>query len=352
MRLSTFRDPFPGEDLNFPSELHTIPLCIPFPAMLSFQQCEIAPGLVIRECTDKDKALLQSVNETYLSTIHAMHTVPILPDHLSHIISVDERIYGAHVERKIALDLGTDAPHPGVSRLAIDDIFRMLVISLNLFRLFPLYDSPYFITQDNAQHSTHPHFFHSKIAWKTWQRYADPSGYDLTIAGAITGDQLISIVNILEKYYRYNNWIGNRVAVALYNFWNALFISESTLQFAALVTILETFTNLGEPSLRTPTNCGTPELAQTDAPSVRQQMNRNIPKLAPTDAHNNRVTKKRLDALYKARSTISHGSYGRDRHGNLTAHDTHVDAKFANLSIRLRQVSVHWGEGRPRAGGR
>jgi hypothetical protein len=317
MRVTRSRAPFPGEDLNFPAVRHTIPLSIPFPSWIGFKLCEIAPGLVIGESADADKDLLRHVNDTWLSMIHTMHTVPFLTDHLSHIISVDEALYGPHVAQKIALDLGTRAPPLDVNRLVIDDIFKMLVISVNLFHIFPLYSAPYFITEDLAQHFARPHFFRTKIVWETWQRYADPSGYDLTVTGKITTDDLISAVNVLEKYYRYNGWIVNRVAVALHNFWNALFVPESTLQFSALVTILETLTNLD------------------GRLSVREQMNRNIPKLVPIDAHKKPVTKKRLDALYKARSAISHGFYGRDGHGNLTRHDTHLDAKSANVDTRL-----------------
>src|SRR5262249_35432714 len=130
-----------------------------FPSCVGFTPCEIAPGLVIRESADADRDLLRHVNDTWLSMIHTMHTVPFLADHLSHIISIDEALYGPHVAQRIALDLGTGALPPGVNRLMIDDIFKMLVISLNLFHIFPLYSTPYFITEDLAQHIAHPCFF-------------------------------------------------------------------------------------------------------------------------------------------------------------------------------------------------
>jgi hypothetical protein len=318
MHVTLSRAPFPGEDPNFPAVRHTIPLSIPFPSLVGFNLCDIASGLVIRECSEADKALLRQVNDTWHSMIHIMHTVPFLADHMSHIISIDEAVYGPHVAQKIALDLRTGVPPPGVNRLRIDDIFKMIVISLYLSHVFPLYSAPYYITEDLAPHSAHPRlfFFRTTIGWKTWQRYCDPLGYDLTTTGKITAHDLISAVNVLEKYYRYNSWVTNRVAVALHNFWNALFVVDSILAFSALVTIVETFTNL-------------------DGSAVRQQLMRNIPKLVPMDAHQTPVTKKRIEALYKARSTISHGSYGRDGHMTLTQHDTHLDAVFANIDTRL-----------------
>jgi hypothetical protein len=67
------------------------------------------------------------------------------------------------------------------------------------------------------------------VVWDTWQRYAVPTGYDLTGGGKITCEHIRQAVNVLEKYYRHNEWLANRVAVALHNFWNGLFIDENTL---------------------------------------------------------------------------------------------------------------------------
>ena len=82
----------------------------------------------------------------------------------------------------------------------------------------------------------------------------------------------------------FNPGEGNRIAVALHNFWNALFIPESTLAFVTLVTIIETFTNLNK------------------GEDTAQQVYRNTLKLVPVDGHGNTVTKKRLEDMYDARS--------------------------------------------------
>jgi hypothetical protein len=197
----------------------------------------------------------------------------------------------------------------------------MVVTSLNLFQLFPLYATPYFVTEELDKNVVSPSFFQRvKVVWWSWlDRYAIPTGYDLTSGGTITCDNIIHVVNILEKYYRYDGWKSNRVAVALHNFWNALYIDESTLSFVALVTILETFTNLSK-------NKNDP---------VQDQIYRNMPKLVPCDAHGKPVTRKRLEAIYDIRSTIAHGSYGANGHGNITWAVTHLDAKFANVDVRL-----------------
>jgi hypothetical protein len=197
---------------EFPARRHTVPLGIAFPPKLGFSKCEIAPGLEIRECTEADKQLLKSVNETFSSQITRMHTVPILHD--SHVICVDEQLYGRYVEHKIKRELGRHTD-PRFRRLTIDDIFKMVVTSLNLFQLFPLYATPYFITEELDKNLVYPSFFQRvKVVWGTWlQRYAIPTGYNLTSSGAITCDNIIQTVNILEKYYRYDGWMANRVAV-------------------------------------------------------------------------------------------------------------------------------------------
>jgi hypothetical protein len=197
--------------------------------------------------------------------------------------------------------------------LLIPDIFKMVVISLNLFQLFPLYPTSYFVTEElGTEHSYPVPLKGIKMEWETWQRYS--AGYDLTANGKITCDDIVKAVKVLEKYYRYNYWLGNRVAVALHNFWNALFVSESTLAFVALVTIIETFTNVD---------------------SGKVELFHNAPKLVPLDAHGNAVTKKRLEDMYEARSTIAHGSYGRTGPGPITWARTHLDAKFSNVDVQL-----------------
>ncbi len=123
---------------------------------------------------------------------------------------------------------------------------------------------------------------------------------------------------MLGKYYQYNNWVGNRIAVALHNFWNALFVRESTLAFVALVTVIETFTNLNKGEGNT-----------------TEQIYINSLKLVPIDGHDNTVTRERLEEMYSARSELSHGSYGRDGRVRLGLHLTHLDAKLSNVDVHL-----------------
>jgi hypothetical protein len=124
-------------------------------------------------------------------------------------------------------------------------------------------------------------------------------------------------VNVLEKYYRYNYWLSNRMAVALHNFWNALFLSESTLAFMSLVTVIETFTNLDKGA------------------DATEQIYRNTIKLAPIDGHGNIVTEERLKEMYDTRSVIAHGSFGRDEAGPASWNVTYLDAKSSNVDVRL-----------------
>jgi hypothetical protein len=271
--------------------------------------------LEIRESTNKEMQLFKDVGETWKSMISTMRTVPVFSP--SHVICIDEKQYGQYLDQqptnyagqKITLD---------IRQLDIDAILKIIVTALNLVKLFPLYDFPYYITEEGPNNWAHPTFFRNiRIKWETWQRYAIPRGHDFTGDGKITCDEVVKAVNVLEKYYRYTGWSANRVSVALHNFWNALFIEDSTLSFIALVSILETFSNLGK------------------GENVEEQIFRNVPKLVPHDAHARPVTKARLEAIYDARSTIVHGSFGVEGHGNLTWHVTHLDAKFANVDGRL-----------------
>ena len=66
---------------------------------------------------------------------------------MPYVISIDEQTYGRHLDEKIAAELTTDY-NPPFRRLMIDDIFKMIAISLNLFKLFPLYPTPYYLTED------------------------------------------------------------------------------------------------------------------------------------------------------------------------------------------------------------
>jgi hypothetical protein len=295
---------------------HYVPLGVAFLPNLGFSKCRIAPGLEIRECTDRDKQLLRRVNKDCSSMIAQMHAVPIR--HESHVICIDEQIYGQHIAEKIAAELQRPA-NPLFPLFNVSDVFKMIVVSLNLFQLFPLYPTPYFITERLDVDHVYPTGLDAGagILWNTWQRYAQVRGHDVNGTGAITCGDITNAVNVLEKYYRNDGWMGNRVAVALHNFWIALFLNESTLSFVALVSILETFSNLSK------------------GEKVEDQMHRNVPKLVPLDAHARAVTIERIDRIYDTRSEIAHGSFGHDGHGSLTWAVTHIDAKFANVDVRL-----------------
>ena len=295
----------PPRDPDFPALRHSVPLAIAFPNLIGFSACTIAPGLEIREATQADTDGLGELNKTWASTLMLMRMAPLT--HSSHVLRIDEQLYGHHVEQRIrrATGNGTDAVY---RRHCIDDIYKMIVTALHLFRLVPLYSTRYFITEHYDKNFIHPGFLSPpvQLVWESRQRYAFPnSGYNLTTDGAITCNEVIRAVNVLEKYYQYNYWLGNRIAVALHNFWNALFVRESTLAFVALVTVIETFTNLDK------------------GEGAEIQIFRNTMKLVPYDGHGNAVTENRLKEMYDARSTIAHGSYGRDGHGRLDWASTH-----------------------------
>jgi hypothetical protein len=307
----------PARDTGFPAKRHSVPLAVAFPNVIGFSACIIAPGLEIREATQADTNRLGELNKTWASTLTMMHTVPLA--HSSHVICIDEQLYGHYVEQQIRRATGK-VTEPIFKRFRVDDIYKMIVIALHLFRLVPLYVTRYFITEEYDKNFVYPSFLSPpvQVIWESWQRYATPSGYDLTNNGTIMCDDVIRAVNVLEKYYQYNYWLGNRIAVALHNFWNSLFVRESTLAFVALVMVIETFTNLDEGNR-----------------NISKQIYRNTRKLVPIDGHRNAVTIERLKEMYRARSELSHGSYGRDGHGRLGWHLTHLDAKFSNVDVNL-----------------
>jgi hypothetical protein len=181
----------------------------------------------------------------------------------------------------------------------------MIITALHLFRLVQIYDTRYFITEEYDKEFFHLEFFRLlpvQVFWDSWQKYAfQTSGYNLTGNGTITCDEMVRAVNVLEKYYQDNYWMGNRIAVALHNFWNALFVSDSTLAFVTLMSVIETFTNLRKKE------------------NVEDQLFRNALKLVPVDGNGHEVTKERLGAMYDVRSYLSHGSYGWDRMGRQNA---------------------------------
>jgi len=316
-------DEVPGRPPQFSAMHHSamrhyVPLGVAFLPQLGFSTCKIAPGLEVRECSEGDKHLLKRVNKESSSMITLMHAVPI--QHDSHVICIDEQVYGQHIADKITAELQRQPNHL-FPLFSVHDVFKMIVVSLNLFQLFPLYPTPYFISERLDVDRVHPTRLDTGtgIMWDTWQRYAQPRGHDLTGGGAITCGDIKSAVNVLEKYYRHDGWMGNRVAVALHNFWNALFVNESTLSFVALVSILETFCNL----------------SKSEKDPVTDQIRRNVPKLVPLDAHARAVTIERIDKIYDTRSEIAHGSFGHDGHGSLTWGVTHIDAKFSNVDVHL-----------------
>jgi hypothetical protein len=272
--------------------------------------------LEIREATNADINRLGDVNKIWASTLTQMHMVPMA--HSSHFICIDEQLYGHHIEQKIrAAGQSTDSQF---KRFFVDDIYKMIVIALHIFRIVPLYSTRYYLTEEYDKGFSHPGFLGApvQVIWDSWQRYTFPSsGYNLTGDGLIVCDEVIRTVNVLEKYYQYNYWMGNRIAVALHNFWNALFVADSTLAFAALVSIIETFTNLNK------------------AEDTGAQIYRNTLKLVPVDGHGNEVTEKRLEEIYNVRSYLSHGSYGRDGNWRIDWQMTHLDAKYSNVDVRL-----------------
>jgi len=311
------RDAAPARDPDFPAMRHSVPLAVAFPNVIGFSTCAIAPGLEIREANQADTDRLGEINRTWASMLTTMHTVPLASS--SHVLCIDEQLYGHHVEQKI-LSASGKRTDPEFKRFRVDDVYKMIVVALHLFRPCPLYITRYFITEEYDKNFTHPAFLSPpvQVIWESWQRYVTPApGYNLTSSGTINCESVIRAVSVLEKYYQYNYWLGNRIAVALHNFWNALFVRESTLAFVALVTVIETFTNLNK------------------GEDTAEQIYRNTLKLVPVDGHGNAVTRERLEEMYSVRSELSHGSYGRDGHGQLGWYLTHLDAKFSNVDVRL-----------------
>jgi hypothetical protein len=322
MTTSSYPTAEPARDPDFPAKRHSVPLAVASPNIIGFSVCPIAPGLEIREATQADTDRLGDLNKTWASTLTMMQIVPLA--HSSHVLCIDEQVYGHHAEQQIRRATGKETD-PTFKRFHIDDVQKMIVTALHLFRLVPLFNTRYFITEEYDRNFLYFGFLRPpiQVTYDSWHRYAVPiTGYNLTNNGAITCDDVIRAVNVLEKYYRHNYWLGNRIAVALHNFWNALFIGDSALAFVALVTVIETFTNLNKKE-----NTG-------------EQVYRNTLKLVPVDGHGNAVTRDRLEEMYSVRSTLLHGSYGRDSNrGDSTVQGgwgvTHLDAKFSNVDVRL-----------------
>jgi hypothetical protein len=308
----------PGRNPDFPAKRYNVPLAIHAPqVVVGFSACKIAPGLEIRETTQADIDRLHELNKTWASNLAMMHTVPLAQS--SHMIWIDEQAYGHYIDQKILLSTGKTTD-PAFKRLLVDDIYKMLVVALHLFRLVPLYVTKYFMVEEYDKEFFHLDFFRRdmQVNFDTWYRYSYPVfDYNMTKGGKINCDEIIQAANVLETYFRYNHWTGNRIAIALHNFWNALFVRDSTLAFVALVTVIETFTNLSKDE------------------DTAEQVYRNTLKLVPVDGHGNAVTRDRLEEMYDTRSIIAHGSYGRDQKGPLGWDVTHLDAKFANVDVRL-----------------
>jgi hypothetical protein len=88
---------------DFAAMRHTVPVGVPFPSILGFTKCEIAPGLEFRIYNDADQQLLEDVNRTWSSMIAAMGTVP--KSRFSHALIIEEQVYGRHVENHIPNEL-------------------------------------------------------------------------------------------------------------------------------------------------------------------------------------------------------------------------------------------------------
>jgi hypothetical protein len=75
----------------------------------------------------------------------------------------------------------------------------MIVASLNLFQLFPLYGTPYFITERLDIDRVYPSRLNTgtDITSDTWQRYGDLSGYDVTNGGVITCADIATAKNTI-----------------------------------------------------------------------------------------------------------------------------------------------------------
>ncbi len=149
----------PARDPDFPAKRHTVPLAVAFPNVIGFSACIIAPGLEIREATQTDTDRLGELNKTWASTLSMMHMVPLARS--SHVICIDEQLYGHHVEQQIRYAMGKGNGHhvkirytigkgtePIFKRFRIDDIYKMIVTALHLFLLVPLYVTRYFITEE------------------------------------------------------------------------------------------------------------------------------------------------------------------------------------------------------------
>jgi hypothetical protein len=246
-----------------------------------------------------------------------MQTAPLAPT--SYVLCVDEQLYGHHVEQKLRAAGKSTDPH--FKRFQVEHIYKMIVTALHLFRLVQLSETRYFITHEYDKDFFHLEFFRLlpvQVTWGSWEKYAFQTfGYNLTSNGTIMCDEVIRAVNVLEKYYQHNYWMGNRIAVALHNIWNALSIPESTFAFVALMSVIETFTNLSKKE------------------NVEAQVYRNTLKLVPVDGNGNVVTKKQLEEMYDVRSFLSHGSYGSDGRTQPGWLSTYINSKFSNVDIRL-----------------
>jgi hypothetical protein len=307
----------PARDPEFPAKRHRVPLALGFPKVLEFSACRIAAGLEIREATQADTDLLTELNKTYASMLTMMHTVPL--ERTSYVLCIDEQLYGHHVEQKLrATGKSTD---PRFKRFQIEHIYKMIITALHLFRLVQIYETRYFITEEYDKEFFYLEFFRLlpvQVTLESWEKYAFQTfGYNLTSNGTITCDEIIQAVNVLEKYYQHNCWMGNRIAVALHNFWNALFVPDDTLAFITLMSVIETFANLSKKE------------------NVADQLYRNTLKLVPVDGNGHEVTKERLEAVYNVRSYLSHGSYGWDGRTQPGWLSTYISAKFSNVDIRL-----------------
>jgi hypothetical protein len=176
----------PARDPDFPAMRHTVPLAVAFPNVFGFSACVIAPGLEIREATQADTDRLGQLNKTWASMLTTMHTVPLASS--SHVLCIDEQLYGHHVEKKILTETG-NRTDPRFKRFRVDDIYKMIVTALHLFRLCPLYVTRYFITEEYDKDFIHPAFL------------SPPSPSDLGLVATVRDPKLR--IQIYERWHHY-----------------------------------------------------------------------------------------------------------------------------------------------------
>jgi hypothetical protein len=282
--------------MEMPSMEHYVPAKV---SDLGFTSCQVTQGLTIREATPNDHALIQMENQI---VEHSEHQT-FKPSHIFHI---DETLFC-----------------PGVSNTDVKAVCKHLIICLNLWKLYRVELSDFYVTIDP------PGQFSDQRLFLNTRDFTRRGHYDLTASHRVQCTEVVQAFDATKRYYGYLQWSADRVATALHNFWNGLFASDPTISFNSLMTILETFSNFGAR--------GTIGYGGKKRDSVTKQILRNVRKLAPLDAHGNTVEEGTLRTLYDTRSTISHGSFGVVRGTIVTLGITHIDARFANVDAKQHE---------------